>query len=68
MILPEEFELNAGGDFAQLKIAKVYREYEAQLKANNALDFGRSSGEDSAASPDAADVRENYQDVSAISW
>ena len=39
MILPEEFELNAGGDFAQLKIAKVYREYEAQLKANNALDF-----------------------------
>ena len=39
MILPEEFELNAGGDFAKQKIAKVYREYEAQLKANNALDF-----------------------------
>ena len=39
MILPDEFELNAGGDFGQLKIAKVYREYEAQLKANNALDF-----------------------------
>ena len=27
MVLPEEFELNAGGDFARLKIAKVYREY-----------------------------------------
>ena len=39
MILPDEFELNAGGDFGQLKIAKVYREYEAQLKANNTLDF-----------------------------
>ena len=39
LILPDEFELNAGGDFAKLKIAKVYREYEAQLKANNALDF-----------------------------
>lgn len=39
MILPDEFEMNAGGDFGQLKIAKVYREYEAQLKANNALDF-----------------------------
>ena len=39
MIPPDEFELNAGGDFGQLKIAKVYREYEAQLKANNALDF-----------------------------
>ncbi len=39
MIMPEEFELNAGGDFGQQKIAKAYREYEAQLKANNALDF-----------------------------
>lgn len=39
MIMPEEFELNAGGDFSRLKIAKVYREYEAQLRANNALDF-----------------------------
>ena len=39
LILPDEFELNVGGDFAKLKIAKVYREYEAQLKANNALDF-----------------------------
>ena len=39
MILPEEFELNAGGDFVQLKIAKVYKEYEAQMRANNALDF-----------------------------
>ena len=39
MILPDEFELNAGGDFVRQKIAKVYREYEAQLKSNNALDF-----------------------------
>ena len=39
MIMPGEFELNAGGDFGQQKIAKAYREYEAQLKANNALDF-----------------------------
>ena len=39
MILPDEFELNAGGDFAKMKIAKVYREYETQMRANNALDF-----------------------------
>ena len=39
MILPDEFELNTGGDFAKMKIAKVYREYEAQMRANNALDF-----------------------------
>lgn len=39
MIMPDEYELNAAGDFGKQKIAKVYREYERQLKANNALDF-----------------------------
>lgn len=39
LITPEEFRLQAGGDFAQLKIAQVYEEYEKQLRANNALDF-----------------------------
>lgn len=39
MVMPDEFELNAGGDFGQKKIAMVYREYEKQLRANNALDF-----------------------------
>lgn len=39
MISPEEFELNAGGDYHEKKIAQVYKEYEHQLKANNALDF-----------------------------
>lgn len=39
MITPAEFEVNAAGDFGRQKIAKVYWEYEKQLKANNALDF-----------------------------
>ena len=39
MISPDEYEVNAAGDFSKLKIAKVYREYEKQLRANNALDF-----------------------------
>ncbi len=39
MITPNEYELNAAGDYHKQKIAKVYREYEKQLKANNALDF-----------------------------
>lgn len=39
MITPAEFEINAAGDFGKQKIAKVYWEYEKQLKANNALDF-----------------------------
>ncbi len=38
-ISPQEFELNAGGDYHQKKIAGVYWEYEKQMRANNALDF-----------------------------
>lgn len=39
MITPDEYELNVAGDFGKQKIAQVYREYERQLHANNALDF-----------------------------
>ena len=39
MITPDEMEMNAGGDFNQKKVAQVYREYQAALKSNNALDF-----------------------------
>lgn len=39
LIMPEEFLINAGDDFGKLKIAKVYQEYEKQLRSNNALDF-----------------------------
>lgn len=39
MITPEEYFVNAGGDMAQKKIAEVYKEYQTQLRKNNALDF-----------------------------
>lgn len=39
MISPDEYELQAAGDYHKQKIAKVYREYEKQLRSNNALDF-----------------------------
>ncbi len=39
MISPDEFDLQAVGDYHKQKIAKVYREYEKQLRSNNALDF-----------------------------
>ena len=39
LISPEEFELNAGGDYRQKNVAKVYKEYQKQLRNNNALDF-----------------------------
>ena len=62
MILPEEFELNAGGDFVQLKIAKVYKEYEAQMRANNALDFADLLVKTVQLLETQPDVRENYQE------
>lgn len=39
LISPEAFTLSAAGDFAKEKQAAVYREYQAELRKNNALDF-----------------------------
>lgn len=39
LVTAAEFELNAGGDFRQKKVAQIYKEYQSQLKKNNALDF-----------------------------
>ena len=36
---PVAFELSAAGDYNRQRQAKVYREYQAALKKNNALDF-----------------------------
>ena len=62
MILPDEFELNAGGDFAKMKIAKVYREYEAQMRANNALDFDDLLVKTVQLLQTQPDVLESYQE------
>lgn len=39
LISPQEFRLNAEGDWRQQKIAEIYQEYQTQLMKNNALDF-----------------------------
>ena len=39
MISPEEFRIQAEGDFTKKKIAEAYIEYEKEMRANNALDF-----------------------------
>ena len=39
LVTAAEFGLNASGDFRQKKAAEVYKEYQNQLKKNNALDF-----------------------------
>ena len=62
MILPDEFELNAGGDFAKMKIAKVYREYETQMRANNALDFDDLLVKTVQLLQTQPDVLESYQE------
>ena len=62
MILPDEFELNAGGDFAKMKIAKVYREYESQMRANNALDFDDLLVKTVQLLQTQPDVLESYQE------
>lgn len=36
---PDELLLNAGPDYGKQKIAQVYKEYQKNLKGNNALDF-----------------------------
>ncbi len=38
-ILPEEYEMNAQGDFTKSRIAKAYKEYQKMLRKNNAMDF-----------------------------
>ena len=62
MILPDEFELNTGGDFAKMKIAKVYREYETQMRANNALDFDDLLVKTVQLLQTQPDVLESYQE------
>ena len=39
LIDPQEYEMQNGFDYNGSKIAKAYREYQATLKKNNALDF-----------------------------
>ena len=62
MILPDEYELNAAGDYHKQKIAKVYREYERQLRANNALDFDDLLVKTVQLFQTQPDVLEYYQD------
>ncbi|MDE6432891.1 MAG: DNA helicase PcrA [Lachnospiraceae bacterium] len=38
-ITPSEYDRAASGNFRKMQTARVYNEYEAQLRASNALDF-----------------------------
>lgn len=59
---PEEYTLQAEGDYTRKKIAQVYTEYEKQLKANNALDFDDLLVKTVQLFQTQPDVLEYYQD------
>lgn len=61
-ISPEEFLLNAQGDFRQEKIAQIYLEYQKELKKNNALDFDDLIVKTVELFQGCPDVLEYYQD------
>ena len=39
LLIPDDMEMKAAGDYNMKKVASVYREYQAALRKNNALDF-----------------------------
>ena len=39
LISPQEFQVNAQGDWRSRKVGEIYQEYQNELKKNNALDF-----------------------------
>ena len=62
LITPEEYMIQAEGDYSRKKVAQVYAEYEKQLKANNALDFDDLLLKTVQLFQTQPDVLEYYQD------
>ncbi len=62
LISPAEYALNAAGDFTKRKTADVYREYQAVLKKNNALDFDDLIVKTVELFRDCPDVLDYYQE------
>ncbi len=62
LITPDEMEMSAGGDFNQKKVAAVYREYQASLRKNNALDFDDLIVKTVELFRNCGDVLEYYQE------
>ncbi|MCI5530958.1 MAG: UvrD-helicase domain-containing protein, partial [Blautia sp.] len=62
LITPDEMEMNAGGDYNVKKVAAVYREYQAVLRKNNALDFDDLIGKTVELFQNCKAVLEYYQE------
>ena len=59
---PDEMEMNAGADFNQKRVAQVYREYQAALHRNNALDFDDLICKTVELFQNCGDVLQSYQE------
>lgn len=62
LVSPEEFTRRAAGDFAKERQAAVYREYQAMLYKNNALDFDDLLVKTVELFRHDAEVLDNYQE------
>ena len=62
LISPEEFALNAMGDYKQQKIAEVYKEYQELLKKNNAMDFDDLIVKTVELFKNCPEILDNYQE------
>jgi len=58
----EEFQKNAAYDYKERKIAEVYKEYQATLKKNNAMDFDDLIFNTVKLFKECPQVLSNYQD------
>lgn len=61
-ISPNEFQLQARGDFRMEKMAQAYLEYQKELKKNNALDFDDLLVKTVELFRSCPDVLESYQE------
>ena len=62
LVTPEAYEaMNAGKDFRKAQIARIYKQYQEQMKRSNALDFDDIIMQTVFLLRDNEDVREYYQ-------
>lgn len=62
LITPQEYEMHAFGDFTKQRIGKAYREYQAALRKNNAMDFDDLIMQTVELFKACPEVCQNYQD------
>ncbi len=62
LISPEEYALDAEGDFNRKKVASVYKEYQAVMRKNNAVDFDDLIVKTVELFKNCPDVLDSYQE------